>query len=183
MAVSTSPIPFTALPRQSGDDLVETVTADIPFAAAIDANFAKVNTWANARDASLKVTRLSNTALITFATNWTWYTANQFVDGYLVGNLRSFTVLAKYTGANLTKDPATGKLSPAPVRMFTLPSSWAVGDRQLFFTGGCGVGTAAVRLDVDGGVYLCGVSHLESTLPTFATNTYVAVTATYLRPY
>lgn len=174
--VSKTPIAFVDLPRQTGDAPVDTVTATSRAATAIDADNAKINTWATAINDRITVTRLVGSAFMTFEPNWTWYsTAEQGINGFIVGDVRHFSVLAKYTGPTVTADNYGG-ISPDQ-RICVIKDTRFRCTEQLWFTGSTAVGTGVFALNPDGVLYLCGLSYKASTL---RANGYALILASYI---
>lgn len=174
--VTTSPIAFKALPRVSGGLQADMVATQPPYAAAVDADFALIKSWADSTDQSVVVTKYAS--VLTFATNWTWYiTAGLYCDAVVMGGVVQLNVIVKYTGATLTAD-SYGSVGVQAIGTLAASMPALQPNATLRFVGETGNGMCTLVLD-KGSLSLAALGCGGQTL---VSNSYVAFCDAYI-PY
>lgn len=172
MSITTSPIPFVKLPRQDGTWLAETPAAQSPYATAVEANFARVNTWAgsDAWNGQFKVRRESGGAV--FLHNEPDWVPNPwvfppvyptpYVDGLIQGDLRYLSIAAQWQGFTSLNADAYGGITDQKIGWLLDVDFMPGGGQQICFTGawtGSNItGTAIFYINPDGSIWLAGLS-------------------------
>ena len=175
--VTTSPVPFTALPRQQGGFPADTPPAQSPFATAVDKNFTAINTqltssgWAN----RFKVTRVKPVLTLDLAVVKA-YSGSNYLDGLIIGDLRFLMITVSWATVDLDSD-AYGGVSDR--RLGTLKDTrfWPGTNRELWFVGDYARGMCVLVITKVGDLILTG---LGSGYCYITANDYIAFNAAYM---
>lgn len=178
--VTSSPVPFTALPRVVGSDTVDTVYVQGKLAPAIDTEYNRVNTWHSSSWANrfkpVKVTNLV-TLITTGAQAWKWFTPGSYNEGLILGDVRQVSLKVAWNGDTYLETDAYGGITDIQVGTLADSRFWPGGSQEIWFAGDASNSMSLWRIDGNGKIWLCGFSSLESYLNV---DEYVAVNATYM---
>lgn len=173
----TAPIAFTPLPRVAGTELADTPAAQNRFAPHVEANFDRINPYAGAFPERLKVRRVSGSNLLGWNAKWTWYSAAETgVEGWLIGDVRMMSIIAKYTGASILAD-SYGSIIDQPMATLRDGRFLPGGNQQLCVGASYAAGTAGLVLTETGVLTLITISEGKSSLDP---NDWVSFIVTYL---
>lgn len=173
--VTTSPVPFTALPRQVGTNVADVAATQTPFATAVDGDFTAVNTQlTNSWAKRFTVERVK--PVLTLDANVKWYSTNNYVDGLIIGDLRMLMITVSWNGATIAADNYGG-ITDQKIGVVSDSRFRPGGGRQLYFVGDYSKGMCIFFLHSDGGLWLAGLNGRNATL---VANEYIALNYSYL---